>query len=110
MNWTWWGRTVLRGARRAWRSAARSGAGSVYRIDSPATSAPSSFRTLSALQHLGCGNSEACNKYLFTVVVLWEMHTFSEISEINYLALDRGTAVLLGTRGWIGVCASRPGL
>lgn len=59
---------------------------------------------------LGVGVQIAYNKYLFTIVVLREMNAFSEISEIKYLALDRGTAVLLGTRGWIGVWALRPGL
>lgn len=47
---------------------------------------------------LGVGAQIVCNKYLFTIVVLREMNAFSEISEIKYLALDRGTAVLLGTR------------
>lgn len=60
---------------------------------------------------MGVGSSDSANKYVFTIGVLREMHALSEIQEITgkYVA-DRGTTVLPGTRGWIGVCASCLGL
>lgn len=104
MSWTSWGQTATSCAKPAWRSGARSGAGSVSRTNNLATSPTSPLHTLSWMQQFGRGSSDSANKCVHDRRAPGNACSF--LNTGDNLAVDRGTAVLLGTRGWIGVCAS----